>query len=328
MKSMYVLLLLLLLAGSLWAQQVQVGSGASVLLYPGSSFSSNGLVLTPSTPATLSGFTIDNNTTVAHPFGPNYVTRVYQFNPTGPAFSGDIRFNYTDGELNGLTESSLQVIVYNGTAWQIAGSSVNESTLNYVEASGISNLILGEVILASSLALPLRWGAVSATRQQSAVTIRWITEQEHQVSHFDVERSTDGLHWSTAIAGIGAGNQSNRREYVATDKTDHAGTLYYRIRQTDIDGRTTISKVAIVGAWRGTDQLVLQPNPASSYFNLSGITPSEIIQVDLYTSGGATIKTWKGFQQVYTLPTLVAGMYYARIHLANGHTVSRQLVIK
>lgn len=328
MKSMYVLLLPVLLCGSLWAQQVQVGSGASVLLYPGSSLSSHGLVLTPSTPTTLSGFSIDNSTTVAHPFGPAYVTRVYQFNPTGPVFSGDIRFNYTDGELKGLTESSLQLIVYNGSAWQIAGSSVNETTLNYVEASGISNLLLGEVILANSLALPLRWGAVTAARQQGTVTIRWITEQEHQVSHFDVERSTDGLHWSTVIAGIAAGNQSHRREYMQTDKTDHTGALYYRIRQTDIDERATISKVAIVAAWRGTDQLIVQPNPANSYFNLAGIAASEIIQVDLYSSGGAFIKTWKGYQQNYILPTLVTGIYYTRIHLVNGHTVNRQLAVQ
>lgn len=328
MKSMYVLLLPILLSGSLWAQQVQVGSGASVLLYPGSSLSGNGLVLTPSTPTTLSGFTIDNSTTVAHPFSPAYVTRVYQFNPAGPSFSGDIRFNYTDGELNGLTESSLQLIVYNGTAWQVAGISSNEATLNYVEASGITNLLLGEVILASSLALPLRWGAVTAARQQGTVTIRWITEQEHQVSHFDVERSTDGLHWSTVIAGIAAGNQSHRREYVQTDKTVHSGALYYRIRQTDIDGRTTISKVAIVAAWRGTDQLIVQPNPATSYFSLAGIAASGIVQVGLYTSGGALIKTWKGYHQSYTLPTLVAGIYYTRIHLTNGHTVSRQLAVK
>lgn len=328
MKSMYVLLLHLLLAGGLWAQQVQVGSGASVVLYPGSSFSSNGLVLTPSSPTTLSGFTIDNSTMVAHPFGPTYVTRVYQFNPAGPTFSGDIRFNYTDGELNGLTESSLQLIVYNGASWQAAGTSVNESSSNYVEATGISNLMLGEVILASSLALPLRWGAVSATRQQGAVTIRWITEQEHQVSHFDVERSMDGLHWSTVIAGIAADNGSHRREYVQTDKTDHTEALYYRIRQTDIDGRSTLSKVAIVAAMRGNDQLMVQPNPASSYFSLAGITPARIMQADLYTSGGSLIKSWKGYQQRYILPTLVPGLYYARIRLTDGHMVSRQLVVQ
>lgn len=325
---MYVLLLHLLLSGSLLAQQVQVGSGASVVLYPGSSLSSNGLVLTPSSPTDFSGFTIDNSTTVAHPFGPTYVTRVYQFNPAGPVFSGDIRFNYTDGELNGLTESSLQLIVYNGSSWQIAGSSVHETTLNYVEVAGISNLMLGEVILASGLALPLRWGAVTATRRQEGVSIRWTTEQEYQVSHFDVERSADGLHWFIAIGGIVAGNQSHRREYVQTDNTDHPGILYYRIRQTDMDGRTTLSKVAMVAARHGTDQLMVQPNPANGYFSLAGITPSEMNQADLYTAGGALIKTWKGYQPRYTLPRLVAGIYYVRIHLANGHTVSRQLAVK
>ncbi len=104
MKSMYVLLLHLLLSGSLLAQQVQVGSGASVVLYPGSSLSSNGLVLTPSSPTDFSGFTIDNSTTVAHPFGPTYVTRVYRL-ITPDLFSRRYPlFNYSAmGNRNGLT---------------------------------------------------------------------------------------------------------------------------------------------------------------------------------------------------------------------------------
>jgi hypothetical protein len=328
MKRIYLSLLSILVVHILLAQQLQVGSGASVTLGAGSSFSSNGLTLTPTSPLTLTGLTIDKNSSVTHPFGSPYVTRVYQFNPSGPAFTGNIRFNYLDGELNGLTESSLQLIAYNGITWQMAGSSTNDASNNFVEATGVTKLLLSEMILASNLALPLRWGAVAAYRQQEMVLIRWVTEQEQQVSHFDIEKSWDAVQWLTVMTGIPATNQSRRQEYLQTDRPDHNGRLYYRIRQTDLDGRYTFSKIAIVAPVSGEGQLVIRPNPVSSFFSLSGVTPATIAQVSLFNAGGHLLKTWTGYHAQYTLPTLVAGTYYVRIQLTDGNILSRQVIIR
>jgi hypothetical protein len=230
MRSIFAWVVTMCVLQNIHAQQIQVSADAQVTLAPGTTLSANGLKLTPAVSLNLNSLSIQTNATVSHPFGNPYVSRVYQFSPTTPAFSGSIQFSYLDGELNGLEKSSLQLIAYNGTAWQMAGTSISDVGNNSVIAPGISNLALNEFTLAASLALPLQWGAVSARRQQDAtVKIQWSTEQEQNVSHFDVERSTDALHWIKSIAGIPARNQPFTLHYEQTDMPNHSGQLYYRI---------------------------------------------------------------------------------------------------
>jgi len=328
MKRKIAILALLLAAYMVEAQQIAVGTNGSLVLYTGGSLFGNGLILAPSAPVTLTGTTIDRNSTVTNPFGNPYVTRVYLVNPTPLLFSGDIQFAYDESELNGLTESSLQLIAWNGSTWQIAGASTDDPAGNTVTTTGISSLSLGELILAAELALPLRWGVVTATRQQGSVAIRWITEQEAQVSHFEIERSTNGLQWTTAIAHIPAINQQAAHEYRQTDRPNYNGTLYYRIRQTDLDGRHTLSKVVMVGPESAAGSLTVHPNPANGYIRLSGPEAAQIGVAELYNAGGMLLKTWKGYQDRYTLPRLAAGSYYLRLHLANGRVENRQLIVR
>lgn len=311
------------------AQQITVGPNGSLVLYSGgSSLSGNGLILTPSTPVTLTGASIVRNSAVTHPFANPYVTRVYVIDPAPLLFSGDIQFEYDDSELNGLTESTLQLIAYNGTAWQNAGASTVDANNNIVNTTGISNLSLGELALAASLALPLRWGAVTASRQQGEIIIRWTTEQEEQVSHFDVERSTNGAQWVIALARIPAANQQAQHEYRQTDRPSHPGALYYRIRQTDFDGLNMLSKVVRVGPENTIGSLTIHPNPVNNHFMLSGAEPAQIGRIELYNAGGLLLRSWKGYQATYAMPALTAGSYYLRVQFADGTVQNRQVIVR
>ncbi|MDF2187988.1 T9SS type A sorting domain-containing protein [Paraflavitalea sp. CAU 1676] len=329
MKQTLAIIAGLLMGYASIAQQITVGPNGSLVLYSGgSSLSGNGLILTPSAPTTLTGTSIVRNNAVTHPFPNPYVTRVYLIDPTPLLFSGDIQFEYDDSELNGLTETTLQLITYNGTAWQNAGASTVDATNNIVNTTGISNLSLGELALAASLALPLRWGAVTASRQQGEVIIRWTTEQEDQVSHFDVERSTNGQQWVVALSRIPATNQQAQREYRQADRPNHSGGLYYRIRQTDLDGRHTLSKVVRVGPENTIGSLTIHPNPVNGHFVLSGAEPAQIGRIELCNAGGMLLKSWKGYQDRYTMPALSAGNYYLRVQLADGTIQNKQVLVR
>ena len=309
------------------AQQVSVSGGGQVVLNAGSQMSFNGLTLNPSSSVTLTGATIQRNATVNNPFGNPYVSRVYFVTPTPFVFNGSIRFEYDDTELNGLDEATLQVINNNGTMWQLAGTSVSDPANNVVDATGLSNLTIGELILANNLALPLQWVAVTAQRKQGSILIKWITEQEVQVSHFDVERSSNGLDWNTTIPGVPAGNQLHRREYQQTDQSGGSGQLFYRIRQTDMDGRYTLSRTVIVPPELASYQIRILPNPASTYFMIAGSFVSKVQEVYLFNSSGLLMKSWKGYQNAYQLPALSKGTYHVRVKTSDGMIVTNQLVL-
>lgn len=326
MKKLNSLFAAIFFCNAVNAQELKLASGGELKLFPGTSFAANGLELVPSASFALGDFQLQQNSTTTGAVENAYVSRVYRFDPLTPLFSGSIKFSYLEEELNGIDESQLRLHVHNGTKWQLAGTSTADINLNYVITDNISNLSLAELVLASVLALPLKWHSMSAFRQNASVIIKWSTEQEQNVSHFDVERSIDGIHWSIAIAGIPAGNTSSVQYYEESDMPNFSGNIYYRVRQTDFDKRETISSTIRVVADKAS--LVVSPNPASSYFTLSGIDFTTINRVELFNNNGLLLKTWNSKEAQYRLPVLAAGSYVVRIQSKDGTVVSKQLLVR
>lgn len=327
MRKIYLILSAILLTLPCHAQEMAVAPDAELYISAGTDLYLSGLTLTPSAGFTMSDRSILRDTAVTHTFGNAYVQRTYAFSDT-TLFSGAIRINYLEGELDGLNESSLQVGVYNGSAWQTAGAATVSSADNYVSVSGITGLPLGELILADGIALPLTWGDISATGQGQLVVVKWYTMQERNIAHFDLQRSSDGIGWTTVIAGIPARNQATRADYEQTDKPGYYGRIYYRIKQTDADGRFSFSRAVAVVMENDGGLVVLSPNPAGTYFNISGIPAATIQQVDLLHATGRLVRSWKGNQHHFSVSGLSAGVYYLKIRTTAGGLVRLPLSVR
>ena len=123
-----------LLAKDLQAQVLSIASGSGFNIKSGTVVSAAGLDLTPSADFSLkaslsSGTAVSNTTTIPS------IKRSYQFSCTTAAFSGVLKINYQDTELNGLAESSLKLLYNNGSAWTLDNSSTNNATDNFVLTS-------------------------------------------------------------------------------------------------------------------------------------------------------------------------------------------------
>ena len=68
------------------------------------------------------------------------VNREYNIAVTGTSYNATLRLHYEDAELNGNNESNMGLWNY-PSAWTAAGKSANDAVNNYVELSGISNLV-------------------------------------------------------------------------------------------------------------------------------------------------------------------------------------------
>ncbi len=70
---------------------------------------------------------------------PNAVRRSYQITPTGGSgYTATLRLRYLDPELNGNSESTLQLWRNNGTAWTAQGATSRDSANNWVEYAGVT----------------------------------------------------------------------------------------------------------------------------------------------------------------------------------------------
>jgi pimeloyl-ACP methyl ester carboxylesterase/photosystem II stability/assembly factor-like uncharacterized protein len=111
--------------------------------------------------------------------------------------------------------------------------------------------------------IPVTLSSFTGRLVGNAVQLKWTTAQEINASHFDVERSADGVNF-TAIGRVAAtGNSDIPRQYGLDDLQFKKGLNYYRLRQVDLDGKFAYSHVVLIRVKKdGEPEVLLFPNPA------------------------------------------------------------------
>ena len=95
--------------------------------------------------------------------------------------------------------------------------------------------------------------------------LSWQTATEINNKKFVVERSENQQIWSVAGEVAGAGNSNQPRHYQFRDEKAGVGPLrFYRLKQVDFDGKTTLSPVVKIQCNTNSDNaLRVYPNPAN-----------------------------------------------------------------
>jgi hypothetical protein len=103
------------------------------------------------------------------------------------------------------------------------------------------------------------------------VKLNWITAQEINSHLFDIERSIDGVFFSKVGTVAAAGNSARLQTYYLTDNisTINNSIVYYRLRQVDLDGKFTFSKVAALRLKKVQDGFTVSPNPFRNFVNIN-----------------------------------------------------------
>ena len=165
---------------------------------------------------------------------------------------------------NCATCDALKVDILGGTkGMQIGASnaSINDSyTLvgpGIIEVSGSANradeIITYQVSSSGSTCpsctsvLPIELIEFNAVRSRQFVELTWETASEKNNNYFTVEKSIDGLNFSSIGNLSGAGNSSSVLSYKLIDSSPTQDRIsYYRLKQTDYDGTFTYSDIVSV----------------------------------------------------------------------------------
>jgi predicted phage tail protein len=153
--------------------------------------------------------------------------------------------------------------------WQLSNpgnASVDTNGIFSRAQAGYTSFSPFTVTSGTTVLIPLRFIEFTAVPNGKDVLLKWITEAEQNTSHFDVEFSTDGAGF-TAIGKVNSANTGGEHRYEFTHQSPPGNTLYYRIRQVDLDGRYQYSKVIRVNLITATTTITLSPNPARISFN-------------------------------------------------------------
>ncbi|MGI4835956.1 MAG: T9SS type A sorting domain-containing protein [Janthinobacterium lividum] len=181
--------------------------------------------------------------------------------------------------------------------------------------AGASTTLLRGLALPAAVPLPVTLVDFTVQlRGAAAVQLSWTTASELNSARFEVERSTDGVHFAQLGQVAAAGTSAAAHHYGLLDAAlpPTATPLYYRLRQVDLDGTATYSPVRTVVA---TASLVLYPNPTHQLTTLSGAAPAASVQV-LDAVGRVVLATSADAAGAATLALpagLASGVYVVRV---------------
>jgi len=175
-------------------------------------------------------------------------------------------------------------------------------------------------VMAKGLAeevLPLKLVSFDAFPKMSGVFTTWKVGFAIAISHYEVERSEDGMAF-VSVGRIEAKNSQSPQEYSFTDAKPLAGNSYYRLKVAEQDGKIIYSRSIKVNVGMA-DNFLLYPNPAKSSFALAlpaGLQKGNFSMVD---ANGKVIQSGKietGTRlQTFTVSGLPAGMYWLVMNL-------------
>ncbi len=94
--------------------------------------------------------------------------------------------------------------------------------------------------------LPIELKSFNVNLNNSIAKFSWITATETNNDYFTIEQSTDLQSWESIHTEQGAGNSSAELYYSAEKELNKIGIYYFRLKQTDYDGKFTYSKVVSV----------------------------------------------------------------------------------
>lgn len=176
---------------------------------------------------------------------------------------------------------------------------------------------------------------IANLQQTNLVKVEWSTSMEINCSRYDVERSTDGILFSTVASKAGSGNSSLQLSYSISDNVAAitAPIVYYRLKQFDIDGRASISKVSSVKLKKAISDFTVSPNPFRQNININiEWDKNETTVVKVYSVTGTevvskNIKMTKGFNYVSIdeISKIPTGNYIIQFNTANGR-VTKQVI--
>ncbi len=175
-----------------------------------------------------------------------------------------------------------------------------------------------------SIALPLQITSFAGHKENNTVLLSWQTQNEMNVSHFEIERSINGNSFQV-INNVQAANSPLPNSYYFTDPYPMPGVSYYRIKMVDRDGQFRYTSTIKIN-FLGITVMQVYPNPAKDEIVIAGINSNGMIK--LLSPDGRVLLQQSAAGQSMTLSIsgLPQGVYIVEYN--DGKNTQRQKLIK
>lgn len=143
-------------------------------------------------------------------------------------------------DYNSVHSISSSINICYGTVIRMRIIMVTSSKSDFWSIKNGDETITGNFVTYSTYPkpLPIELSSLKAKCTTTGSIISWTTSSEIKNDYFTVEKSTDLNHWEILTTIPGSLYSNTELSYSVEDKSVNSGQLiYYRLRQTDIDGQ-------------------------------------------------------------------------------------------
>ena len=184
-------------------------------------------------------------------------------------------------------------------AGSLANPQVNRTAIPLASLS--TNFYWGSTD-ATNTPLPVELTSFNAALKFDIVELKWSTASELNNDHFTIERSTDLENFQVVATIPGNGTSNVLHHYYTLDPNPVYGRSYYRLKQTDYEGKYSYSDVRLID-YEGPkfSSLRAYPNPLSGSnltIVITGLKDQTTVPVVIYNVQGQIV-----FEQVFQVDT-------------------------
>ncbi len=186
--------------------------------------------------------------------------------------------------------------------------------------------------------LPVKLASFTATLNKNTnnADLKWTTASETNLSHFMIERSTDGTNFSDAGMVFAYSNTVSKSDYAFTDNISNIQSVivYYRLHSVDIGGKSQYSETRIIRISKQADNkitILTYPNPVTNELRVtipSSWQNKKVIYEVFNANGQVSKKTETGSSsqtETLNVNSLAPGFYIVRV-TCNGETAEQKIV--
>ena len=243
--------------------------------------------------------------------------------------------NNIDPSINGLNDLSILKVndqacadVYNGEIGEAISLtpqfySFGDYSAEFQVSSFSKFLLMSDQ---NAAILPVKLESFTAEKEGNRVNLAWVTASEVNNEGFEIQHSTNGLSWDLLGWMNGAGDSTERLEYVFVDQNPENGINYYRLKQIDFDGTSEFSDVVSV-AFSHEAKVTMYPNPVhrSLQIETNGLTIKRLRIIDV--NGQIVLEQdLNSSTTELDLSQFANGLYIVEMYHEEG--VNRQNIIK
>ncbi len=188
--------------------------------------------------------------------------------------------------------------------------------------------------VSTGISLPVEFVSLNATSMNGFNEITWATASEINADYFAIEKSVDGINFKEIGFVDAAGTSQSRIDYSFIDDEQERQTVYYRLRQVDLNGEFVYQGPVFL-EYAPNESLIIAPNPVHEMANVNFFFKAKTVyQIELRDVNGRVLYAdlFSAQSNVFSYPVptngFESGMYFLSIQMENGEMFTRNFMKK